>query len=45
MAEALILTGVFGGFVAALSAVLWLIGAATGGSGEDPPDDRTDLDS
>jgi hypothetical protein len=44
MAEALVLTGVFGGFVAVVSAVLWVIGAATGGPGEEPPDGRSDLD-
>lgn len=44
MAEALVLSGVFGAFVAVVSAVLWLIGAATGGPGEEPPDGRSDLD-
>lgn len=44
MAEALVLTGVFGGFIAVVSAALWVIGAATGGPGEEPPDKRTDLD-
>jgi hypothetical protein len=44
MAEALILTGLFGGFVAVVSAALWVIGAATGGPGEEPPDGRSDLD-
>jgi len=41
--EALLLTGLFGGFIAALSAALWAIGLATGGPGEDEPADRTDI--
>ena len=44
MTEALVATGVLGGLVAVVSAVLWLIGAATGGPGEEPPDGRSDLD-
>ena len=44
MVEALVLTGVLGGFIAVVSAALWVIGAATGGPGDERPDDRTDLD-
>lgn len=42
MGEALIVTGLLGGFIAVLSGALWIIGLATGGPGDGSGDDRTD---
>jgi hypothetical protein len=35
MTEALLLTGLMGGFIAVLGGALWIIGLATGGPGDE----------